>query len=209
VSFSLTDIFDDEFEYKGEILSLDLAFDNVLRLFEMFKDQTFEPWEKVVIGLEILMTKQSFKSVRSLPLSEKHTLFLFVMKEFLDVDLENPTVEQLERVHDFEKDAGAIYASFLQAYNLDLFEQHGNLHWKKFVQLFTYLPSDTSMQGIIKIRKAKIPAPTKHNIEERKELQRLKRLYSLDKLDISSEEARQAQIKRNEDNFNRLAQMFK
>lgn len=208
MSFSLTSSFEDEFEYQGKVIMLDLAFDNVLRLFELFKDNAFSTIEKVEIALEILLSSHSHEYVDPLNIVEKHTLFLYIMKEFLDIDLENPSSEATRKLYDFEKDAGIIFASFLNAYNMDLFEQQGKLHWKKFIQLFSHLPDKTAMKEVIRIRTEKVPAQDNHNAEYRRNLMKLKSLYSLDS-DFSSEDAQREQIKRNEENFEKLALAWK
>ena len=55
-----------------------------------------------------------------------------------------------ERVIDYEEDGEYIYASFMQAYGIDLFEV--NLHWHKFKALILGLPSGTIMSEIMGMR---------------------------------------------------------
>lgn len=207
MNFSLTSTFQDELEFLGKEISLDLSFDNVLRLFEMFADEAFSSMEKVEIALEILLTIPSYESVRPFNMKVKHSLFLYIMKEFLDMDLEKQQTEKKKPVHDWIQDAGIIYSSFLAAYNMDLFEQQGKLHWKKFLELFINLPDTTKMKEVIGYRSEKIPARTKQNDEERKRLIRMKKLYKLK--GVSSDEENAAQISENEQNFNMLALMFR
>lgn len=143
--FRLTDDFDDVFEYEGKPLFVQLAFDNVLRMLDMLQDSLFTDAEKIEIALEILVNP--YERIERKSIDEKFALFSFIMKEFLDIDLnaeEEPADAQEQepqqeeqasrKVYDFVQDAGIIYASFFRAYNLDLFEQQGKLHWKKFLQ---------------------------------------------------------------------------
>lgn len=51
---------------------------------------------------------------------------------------------------DYEEDGEYIYASFLQAYGIDLTEC--DLHWHKFLALFRSLPDSTIMRNIIGYR---------------------------------------------------------
>ena len=41
------------------------------------------------------------------------------------------------RLIDFEVDAQEIYASFVQAYNINLFEAQGRLTWPEFIRAIT------------------------------------------------------------------------
>lgn len=205
MSFSLTSDFKDVLEYEGQNLILDLSFDNVLRLFDMFSDDVFSYLDKEDIALEILLTPGSYENAKSLHYVDKHSLFLYIMKEFLDNDLENPVKSKGPKTFDFKQDAGIIYASFLQAYNMDLFQQQGKLHWKKFMQLFDNLPDKTKMKEVIGYRTRKVPSYNKFNADERKHLLEMKALYRLKGEAINEQEM----IERNEENFNKVARMLK
>lgn len=52
---------------------------------------------------------------------------------------------------DFEQDADAIYASFLQQYHIDLFDVP-YMHWYKFVALLGGLSEDTALNRRISLR---------------------------------------------------------
>jgi Bacteriophage Gp15 protein len=176
--FSLTSTFDDEFEYKGTVIRLNLAFDNVLRVFELLEDNTFYDFEKIDIALEILV--ENYEDIEPLSFGEKYRLYLYIFKEFLDIDFEKPVDGVVKKIFDFKKDAGLIYASFLSAYHMDLFEQQGKLHWQKFIQLLTNLNKDTVFKEVVGIRQMKVPPPDKYNKEYREYVLRMKRLYRLE-----------------------------
>jgi hypothetical protein len=176
--FSLTSTFDDEFEYKGTVIRLNLAFDNVLRVFELLEDNTFYDFEKIDIALEILV--ENYEDIEPLSFGEKYRLYLYIFKEFLDIDFEKPVDGVVKKIFDFKKDAGLIYASFLSAYHIDLFEQQGKLHWQKFIQLLTNLNKDTVFKEVVGIRQMKVPPPDKYNKEYREYVLRMKRLYRLE-----------------------------
>ena len=57
-----------------------------------------------------------------------------------------------KKLIDFEQDAEYIYASFLQAYGINLLEVQNKLTWTEFKALLNALPDNTIMQQIIEIR---------------------------------------------------------
>ena len=85
--------------------------------------------------------------------------------------------ESSEKVFDFTIDAGRIFASFMQAYNIDLTKE--NPHWWVFMELFKALPDDTIIRKIIDIRTKKIDS--KMSAKEQAEIMRLKNRFSLSK----------------------------
>jgi Bacteriophage Gp15 protein len=176
--FSLTSTFDDGFEYKGTVIRLNLAFDNVLRVFELLEDDMFYDWEKVDIALEILA--ENYEEIEDLTIDEKFEMYAYIFKEFLGIDYTKSENGVVKKVFDFKKDAGLIYASFLSAYHMDLFEQQGKLHWQKFIQLLTNLNKDTVFREVVNIRQMKVPPPDKYNREYREYVLKMKRLYRLE-----------------------------
>ncbi|MDF9296109.1 Gp15 family bacteriophage protein [Geobacillus stearothermophilus] len=204
--FSLTSTFDDEFEYKGAVIRLNLAFDNVLRVFELLEDDTFYDWEKVDIALEILV--DNYEDIEDLPINEKFEMYAYIFKEFLDIDFSKARENGIvKKVFDFKKDAGLIYASFLSAYGMDLFEQQGKLHWQKFIQLLTNLGKDTVFKEVVNIRQMKVPPPDKYNREYREYVLKMKRLYRLeDETEIIDEKQAVKEIDRK---WDMVASMFK
>ena len=203
--FSLTSTFDDEFEYKGTVIRLNLAFDNVLRVFELLEDDTFYDWEKVDIALEILV--ENYEDIADLPINEKFEMYAYIFKEFLDIDFTKAENGIVKKVFDFKKDAGLIYASFLSAYGMDLFEQQGKLHWQKFIQLLTNLGKDTVFKEVVNIRQMKVPPPDKYNREYREYVLKMKQLYRLeDETQIVDEKQAVKEIDRK---WDMVASMFK
>lgn len=80
-----------------------------------------------------------------------------------------------KRLYDFSADEPYIYASFLQAYNLDLRES--SLHWWDFKALLSALPQETVFERILQIRGMEISP--KLSKEEKDRLRRLKQFYAL------------------------------
>lgn len=176
--FLLTDIFDDNLQYEDHLLTIDLSFDNVLRLFELFNDEDFQSQEKILIALEMLIVE--YEVIKEISFDDKLELYVYIMKEFLGIDLGNQEVNTEKRTMDFSKDAELIYASFLSEYNIDLFEEHGKLHWKKFSALLSNLNDSTAFKEVVKYRTMKIPSSKDASEEYIKHIRDMKKAYSLE-----------------------------
>jgi hypothetical protein len=70
-----------------------------------------------------------------------------------DDDEEEAEAKPIDKSYDFVEDSAKIYASFIQAYQIDL--TTARLHWWSFMALFRALPEDTFMQRVIEIRTKK------------------------------------------------------
>lgn len=68
-------------------------------------------------------------------------------------------------VIDWDIDADLVYSAFMQAYHIDLMED--DLHWHKFLALFSALPEDTLLVKVMQYR------AYDGNDKEMKELQRI------------------------------------
>lgn len=173
-------------EFENKKYNIDLSFDNVLDVFEVLSDDTFRKLEKAKIALELLLDESVEENVIELWSYIYHNLIKTEDKQSIQYDLKGnpmPTTEEDEDVKfiDLEQDAGYIYASFIQAYNINLYKEHGKLHWYEFKSLLNGLPSDTIMQRIIQIRMWK---PSKHESSEYKEsMRKLQKIYELDELE--------------------------
>ena len=172
--FTLTSDYKNTYEYRGVTYHIDLSFDNILLMFEMFEDDTFLDVEKIDIAIEMLIKETiEFESIE-----EQYLVFKDLMKVVLDIDLDEQD-ENNEKIFDFKQDAELIYASFFSAYSIDLMEQKGELEWHKFMKLLRQLEDDTQFKKAVSYRVMKIPKETKQNREQVKELRRLKEAYAL------------------------------
>lgn len=195
LSRKLTDklVIDDE-EY-----ALDLSFDNVLRLFEMWRDEDVPEFVKPHFGIRILtgetldgFTVEEMSEVFN-EVFEEHISLSTVEDNHVEYDLAgNPMKttasngKQEQAPYDIRYDGDYIYASFLQAYGIDLFDVQGELHWKKFNALLSGLPEGTKFMEVIKIRKWK---PQKgDSAEYKEEMRRLQKDYALPYEIIEEEE---------------------
>lgn len=179
--------------------ALDLSFDNVLRLFEMWRDEDVPEFVKPHFGIRILtgetledFTVEEMSEVFN-EVFEEHISLSTVEDNHVEYDLAgNPMKttasdgKQEQAPYDIRFDGDYIYASFLQAYGIDLFDVQGKLHWKKFNALLSGLPEGTKLMEVIKIRKWK---PQKgDSAEYREEMRRLQKDYALPNEVIEEEE---------------------
>ncbi|MFC4075219.1 Gp15 family bacteriophage protein [Salinithrix halophila] len=196
----LTDRFDDDvLEYRGKVLRLRLFFDVVLRAHELISDPDFTDEEKIDILGEMLI--DNHEDIADMPPEEKGRLIETIFTRFINREQEDDEPTK-EKVLDFVHDAEYIFASFLYDYGIDLFEQHGKLHWKKFLTLLSNLSDDSKFKQVVHIRMMEVPKRTKYNLDEIKQIRELKRVYRLPE---NGETERERLIKHNEQAFEALA----
>ena len=182
-----------------EEFPLNLSFDNVLRLFEMWRDEDVPEFVKPHFGIRILtgetledFTVEEMSEVFN-EVFEEHISLSTVEDNHVEYDLAGNPMKttasnsgQEKAPYDIRYDGDYIYASFLQAYGIDLFDVQGKLHWKKFNALLSGLPEGTKFMEVIKIRKWK---PQKgDSAEYKEEMRRLQKDYALPYEIIEEEE---------------------
>lgn len=180
----LNDPLINSFIYKGKEYTIDLAFDNVLDVFDVLDDEGLRTYEKAEICLALLLDDQEYSQNELMDLWDHiHENYIKrKAKEPVQYDLEgNPMPvnndEEKEGFIDLEQDAEYIFASFKQAYNINLYKEQGSLHWHEFSALLNGLPSDTIIQRVIQIRLWK---PSKGDTSEQREsMRKLQRIYAL------------------------------
>lgn len=180
----------DKLVIDDEEFPLNLSFDNVLRLFEMWRDEDVPEYVKPHFGIRILtgetledFTVEEMSEVFN-EVFEEHISLSTVEDNHVEYDLAgNPmrtiaSDEPKEKApYDIRYDGDYIYASFLQAYGIDLFDVQGKLHWKKFNALLSGLPEGTKFMEVVKIRKWK---PQKgDSAEYKEEMRKLQKDYAL------------------------------
>lgn len=189
----------DKLVIDDEEFPLNLSFDNVLRLFEMWRDEDVPEFVKPHFGIRIL----TGETLEDFTVEEMSEIFNEVFEEHISLsEVEDNHVEydlagnpmkttasngkQEQAPYDIRFDGDYIYASFLQAYGIDLFDVQGKLHWKKFNALLSGLPEGTKFMEVIKIRKWK---PQKgDSAEYKEEMRRLQKDYALPYEIIEDEE---------------------
>jgi|SRR5690625_609781 len=179
------------FSYDGKEYEIDLAFDNVLDVFDVLDDETLRGYEKAEICLSLLVG-ETFTGLEAVE------MWNYVYEKYIKIESKKPIEydlkgnpmpvqedEETERFIDFEQDAEHIYASFRQAYGMNLYEQQGKLSWKEFQALLSGLPSDTIMQRVIQIRLWK---PSKGDTAEyRENMRKLQKIYALNDMEDTPE----------------------
>ena len=195
--------------------TLDLSFDTVLKMFEMMRDEDIPEYVKPHFAIRMLISKslagdtreekaESFNNdFENYSIEEMSKVFKSVFEEHISLsDVKDNHVEydlagnpmkttasddtKQRAPYDIRYDGDYIYASFLQAYGIDLFDVQGELHWRKFNALLSGLPEGTKLMEVIKIRKWK---PQKGDSSEYKEeMRRLQKDYALPNEIIEEEE---------------------
>ncbi|PFW65280.1 Gp15 family bacteriophage protein [Bacillus sp. AFS075034] len=187
--FKLTDRNRDVYLWAGVNVELNLSFDNVLMLLELFEDKTVPENTKPSVALNMLVVDKSL--VAQLDGARKERFFIDVLRDKLNIDLsstgkkrnvasgnddsDDPDIP----IVDFVIDAERIFASFLFDYGMNLLEQQGKLTWEEFLALFNNLSDKTPMGIAIHYRTCEIPKKDSTNADERKRIKQMKELYEL------------------------------
>lgn len=183
--FSLARKLQNSIDYNGVTYKLNLAFDNVLLVFDVLKDENIDDLFKVDVVMDLLLTQPH--ELEDEQMVELYTLIMETVilqgkKQEVKRDLAGNVIDEDEddkKLYSLEEDAQYIYASFLYDYNINLFKEQGTLHWFEFNALLASLSDDTMFKRVIDIRQRK---PNKHMTgEEKSNLMKLKQLYALKK----------------------------
>ncbi|HEL2057765.1 TPA: hypothetical protein TY768_000933 [Streptococcus suis] len=175
-----------EIEFDDRVYPIDLSFNKVLDVFDVINDDLLMDFEKASICLEILLGDVA------LSVSETIDLWVYIKKNFIDApskeeqlfDIDgNPMPSpkkstESKKLIDFVKDAEFIFASFLQAYGINLLKSQNKLTWAEFRALLNALPEDTIMQRIIEIRDW-TPQPGE-STKYREQMRKAQQKYRLD-----------------------------
>lgn len=172
-------------EYGGRKIKLNISFDNVLKMYNIFKDDFLNQEEKYKFALAILCKSRKLPPVSALDLIFKEQIETF----------SKPKQNNNLRVVDFNQDSSYIYSSFLMDYGIDLIDQQGKLHWQKFISLFQGLSERTKIREVMSIRARPIPEANKHNQEYIRNLMELKAYYALEISQAEREKNFQAGLK--------------
>jgi len=172
---------------------IDMSFDNILLLLALINDEKLPNFQKVLEGINLLLGV-SFLLDHYNFAAQQHIFNQLIEQIFpqnevhLPHDIDGKPIplprDKNNKTYDLKHDAAYIYASFMQAYGIDLFQEQGQLHWYKFQALLSGLPEDTKLKQVIGIRtrKAYKGMPS----EERRQLRELQEYYALPESDIES-----------------------
>jgi len=171
---SLTSPLTDYVIFEGRKIKLNVSFDNVIRMYDIFRDDFLSNTEKYEFALALLCRGRFMPKLQALDVIFHEQLETF-----------GKSGNNRQKVVDFKQDAPYIYSSFMLDYGIDLIEMQGKLHWQKFIALFHGLSEKTKMREVMSIRSKPIPKPDKYNQEYIRNLMELKAFYALE---ISQEE---------------------
>lgn len=192
--FSLYFKQDDTVEIDGKTYDLNISFDNVLKIIELMKEERIANDKKVEMAIRLFFR---FDSRQHIPFDfeTQYNTFLSIFEEYVKQEEKSqeydrqgnpmPVYEKdTKQYYSLKYDAEYIYASFMQAYGIDLLEQQGKLHWFKFQALLSGLPKDTKFCEVVSIRQWK--KPNKGDTEE-KQMSKLQEHYRLPDEDVGEE----------------------
>ena len=190
-----------EIEGEEQIFPLLLSFDRVLKFFEMWGDEEIPEIMRPLLALKIL-TGVSFDN---LTVDEAMEIVRAIFEEHIqtrkvddevEYDLAGNVIkttsseEPHKRLYNLKYDGDYVFASFMQAYRIDLIEEIGRLHWKKFNSLLVGLPEGTKFVEVLKIRSYEPQkGDSQEYIEKMRELQREFRLPDEDVDDETEEDS--------------------
>lgn len=179
---------ENEIEINGKVYPVDMSYDNIIRLFDLLENKTIKELDKVFIGMKMLLDCNVLKEDETCDLELFVTAFVTIKTEFIIdkgngeplVDLQGNPMPQpkSKELYSLNYDADYIYASFVQAYGIDLTEVQGELDWRKFNALLQGLPSNTRFKEVVDIRQRPF-ATGKGSQKENKNLRDLKNMYAL------------------------------
>ncbi|MGV3084617.1 Gp15 family bacteriophage protein [Enterococcus dispar] len=186
--FSLYYKQNDFYEIEGTIYPVNASFDNILKLIDMTRDKSLATNYRVVLGIKMLFGKET-NLIQAYPFQHLNDIFLDVFKIYVNQGKEpeikkdlagNPLPPEFQKdkesSYSLKYDAEYIYASFMQAYGIDLVEEQGKLHWFKFQALLAGLPEDTKFRQVVSIRLWKKPSKSDTEESQMRELQEIYRL---------------------------------
>ena len=157
--------------YQGKKYRLNLDYRAVLDCFDILKDEVLPEAILVDLCLEQIVKART----RRLTSQQKGELFNQIYQEH--IQLNKRSGDSGPKTVDFRYDFDLIFASFMQAYHIDL--KRNKVDWYHFYNLFQGLPEDTKIREVMSIRQREIPQPTKYNQKEIIALQKLKSYWAL------------------------------
>lgn len=184
----LYDKLPNEITVNKKTYKIDMSFNNILLIIDMMKDKKMSDLYKIITGLKMLFIEEP-----QLPLDEKvelwHKSFGTLVSDYKkepdwQYDIKGNKIpvyrEEKEQTLCLSQDAELIYASFLQDYGIDLFEEQGKMHWYKFLALINGLSENTTLKKVIQIRQMPLPSG-KGSQKHRAEIEKLKKHYAIKK----------------------------
>lgn len=175
---------DDTVEIDGQEYTLDMSFDNVLRLIDMVNDGSINDRDKITTGIQMLLGVCFLHDIET-----QAEIFIELFSSTVGKEAENnqpvdlegnpiPQPKNEKRNYSLKEDADFIFASFMSDYGIDLIEEQGNLHWLKFRALLGGLTEGSKFLRVLDIRTMDIPTG-KGTTKQAEQVRKLKRQYAL------------------------------
>lgn len=193
--FDISKKMDDKLVLNEKEYQLFLSFDRVLWVLDMWNKEYIPAHMKAQLALAKLTDDSSFKDMDPMDalelykcVFEEHIKIVKASDEVVRYDIEGNVMPRRSREnHDGDReplynlkfDGEYVFSSFMQAYGIDLIEEQGKLHWKKFNALLAGLPDGTKFVEVLKIRAWK---PQKgESAKEKQRMRDLQEEYALPK----------------------------
>ncbi|MGT2866615.1 Gp15 family bacteriophage protein [Streptococcus fryi] len=191
--FDISKKMDDKLVLNNKEYQLLLSFDRVLWVFDMWSKEHIPIDLKPKLALAKLTDDMTFKDMKTedalaiyKQVFEKHIQVTRAIDEVDRYDIEGNVLPKKPKddpdsddkpLFNVKYDGEYIFSSFMQAYNIDLIEQQGELHWQKFNALLSGLPDNTKFVEVMKIRAWK---PSKgDSSKEKQKMRDLQEYYAL------------------------------
>lgn len=165
-----------EIWYRKKKYRINTAYDNILRLQCMYAEEELDTGDKLELALKMLV-HNSFK-VWILSEQERAELLQKITQKYIQMP-QKPENGTKKKIMDFRHDGAYIYASFRQAYGIDIIAERGKLSWHRFLNLLDGLPEKTKLREVMQIRAMEVPQPNGYNQKEIKNILELKSYYAL------------------------------
>lgn len=178
--------------WKDRLIHIDMSYNNILLVLEALNDKELTEAERATVALHRLIEEfEELIHLLQADGNESLELLYFILREYVglsigtsdDEDEEEEEIPNTERYYDFTIDSELIYASFMQAYGMELFDMHGKLEWRRFLALMSGLPQDTTFMEVVGYRSMKIPKKEESSEEYIKHVKKMKKKYRLPPID--------------------------
>ena len=156
------------------------AYDTVLTIRKLYREEELEDSDKISAALELLAgNRLSRLRMRCLPVLDQAELLRKIFDELIQTKKRPKLPNHGPPVLDFDEDGEYIYASFMGEYGIDLLKARGRLGWREFIAMFEGLSGESKIKEVMRIRQMEIPAPDGKNQKEVQKLSQLKMYYAL------------------------------
>ncbi len=162
--------------YRGKKYRINAAYDNILRIQCLYAEEELDAWDKLEQALKMLV--QNSIKVWLLTGQERAELLQKITEKYIHIPQRSGNGTQ-KKIMDFRHDGAYIYASFRQAYGIDLIAERGKLSWHRFIDLLDGLPEKTKLREVMQIRAMEVPQPNGYNQKEIQNILELKSYYAL------------------------------